>query len=386
MDFFRKGLIVYFRITFAAKLRSKLSDMTPFFTRLLFFTCCITALSAGSAQQISARMEVIPGLQHTDTVCVFIQHTQPGQLLLSAVSLSVAYNAGATFLPGGMRSALANAWGARYEGYADEAIPAAAGVLPFSRRVLYGISPETAVSFSIPGTNGSPVCILKLPFSTVNPAMAQFKLESGADNPLNAFADTGGVKLGWVIQGENPFALNYLSFEAHVEADIYARLQWAVSSLKAGTYFEIQKRRRTESEFRAVATLSGITAGESNFFFRDSDPLTSRTTYRIRYVEPDGTFGYSKLHELAPAFAPVSVKVYPNPFSTQIMVENSGRTALHRVQLFSHTGKLIAPGRYRATQTGETLILSTTGLPAGAYLLLATFQNGQQQAFNLLKL
>ncbi|MFA0964861.1 T9SS type A sorting domain-containing protein [Roseivirga sp. BDSF3-8] len=112
---------------------------------------------------------------------------------------------------------------------------------------------------------------------------------------------------------ENPLPVNLVSFTGQVK-DRSAVLRWTTATEKNNDYFEVQ-HSADGTDFTTIGIVDG--QGDSNelinYSFIDHQPVLSNNYYRLKQVDFDGMFEYSKVIILTLQPKPGQLVVYPNP-------------------------------------------------------------------------
>src|SRR5690606_24673273 len=103
-------------------------------------------------------------------------------------------------------------------------------------------------------------------------------------------------------------------------------LTWSTASEVKVSRFEIERKKSESSEWEKVETVraNGNASSVSSYAFTDFFPFTTHNSlyYRLRIVDNDGSFEYSKVVSVnREQQVKQSLAVYPNPFSNHVNVE-----------------------------------------------------------------
>ncbi|GAB2529101.1 hypothetical protein GCM10027189_04880 [Rufibacter soli] len=166
-----------------------------------------------------------------------------------------------------------------------------------------------------------------------------------------------------------PLPVTLISFTAKAQKD-GVLLNWATASEKDNAFFIVERSADGKS-FSAVGKVAG--AGNStikiDYTFLDAHALTGTAYYRLKQVDLDGKFEYSKVVavQTKAAVAGVSLKVFPNPTTGVVSLDLTSATpASVTVKVFALDGRLI-----KATQMmgGAVQTLDLSNLAIGTYLI-----------------
>lgn len=106
--------------------------------------------------------------------------------------------------------------------------------------------------------------------------------------------------------------VTFVSFAAKAEGQI-ANLAWSTTAETNSERFDIQ-RSQNGKDWKIIGSVSAN--GESktilSYSFSDNNPLNGQNFYRLKMIDLDSTFAYSRINNVA--FENKSlVNVYPNP-------------------------------------------------------------------------
>ncbi len=135
-----------------------------------------------------------------------------------------------------------------------------------------------------------------------------------AHNTASFTSDTGIV---------TPLPINLESFTAD-KTNHAVRLSWKASGAKAFSHFELEHRAENEAQFKQLAV---IPFHENKFVYTEThhEPAHGRNYYRLKLVDEDGSFNYSKV-VLANFSATADIKILPNPAHETINIYTSVQT------------------------------------------------------------
>ena len=158
-------------------------------------------------------------------------------------------------------------------------------------------------------------------------------------------------------------------------------VNWSTASETNHKYFDIEKSIDAGKSWSLVTNVitNGINSSiNKEYSVIDQKPVTGLNYYRIKQVDVDGNFKYSKT-----VFAKISIdktvaSVNKNPFGNNISVnflsKNSQRVTL---SLFDITGKLITSNRTAISNGTSTITLgNVSNVQKGTYILKIVDENG----------
>ena len=135
-------------------------------------------------------------------------------------------------------------------------------------------------------------------------------------------------------------------------------LTWQTASEVNNKGFEIE--RLNGNEWQNIGFVKGNNKA-SNYQFLDNAPL-STSYYRLRQLDNDGKFDYSKVISIAQSGKGKGLSLYPNPVSSHLTIENTeGET----FQILNLLGQQVLTGKTPSGGRG----LDVSALPQGTYVL-----------------
>ena len=168
-----------------------------------------------------------------------------------------------------------------------------------------------------------------------------------------------------------PFAVELASFTA-LYANHAVTLNWVTASEENNDRFEVE-RSINGKNFLMIGTVkgNGTTNQLMRYTFTDKQFATGTFYYRLKQVDFDGKYTYSKIVTVsANKSLKASVQAYPNPFSTELNIslamEAQGQI---QVQLLDVHGAVVYLNNLTLDQGLHNLKLPLTSLKQGVYFL-----------------
>lgn len=174
---------------------------------------------------------------------------------------------------------------------------------------IYNIAPgasQTLISgsYSVPtGTSGTSNFTMSSPYLEVNGNVATATIACSATNislPVELIS-LKATPIGKAVQ-----------------------LDWITASEKNSSHYEIER----SADAKAYTTLGKVEANGNSFsklsyVFTDEKPLSGINYYRLKMVDKDESYEYSKIVSASfnTPFQKIAIKAYPNPASYTIAVE-----------------------------------------------------------------
>jgi len=179
---------------------------------------------------------------------------------------------------------------------------------------------------------------------------------------------------GFTVGAESALPVDLAYFRA-TPADGKTLLDWRTYSETNNAYFSIEKSTdgKRYSELGQVEG-KGFSYEINDYGFVDEKPAPGINYYRLRQVDFDGQFEYSKVVSVHFSGGKGEVLLYPTVASSEVQIRFPSPTeAAGFVQVFDLNGRLVKQLAFESEMDGLTL--PTHDLPNGQYLVRV--QNGQ---------
>lgn len=168
----------------------------------------------------------------------------------------------------------------------------------------------------------------------------------------------------------SPLPIRLLNFDAFVDEDAVVQLNWKTAAEINNDYFIVERSIDGEN-WKEVLTRSG--AGNSSTIIdyngEDENPYIGIAYYRLKQVDFDGEYTYSKIKVIKLDNDQLSsVAVYPNPFSNQITIKGSNME-MEEYHLYNLLGNDVTNQIRIIQSTDRSIVLDVSSLPLGAYLV-----------------
>jgi hypothetical protein len=229
--------------------------------------------------------------------------------------------------------------------------------------------------------------------------MAGYALQASVLAPLANFSGSGGSINGQAIIGGNavqvngfefhnicssfvtptgtPLPVTLTSFSVGKEAT-QSIVHWETTSESNSERFEIQHSMDAKN-WNLVGTIAA--KGESQslvpYQFIHADPLNGRNYYRLKMIDRDATFAYSRIADIL-MNVPETLAAYPNPVVNQVTIETADWNKVKEIFLISASGKQIL-----MSATSDKIDLSNVS--AGIYIIQLKKLNGSVSTARIVK-
>lgn len=170
--------------------------------------------------------------------------------------------------------------------------------------------------------------------------------------------------LGAVPESALPVTLT--SFSA-VKKESASLLLWSTTSEVNSKKFDVQ-RSPNGKKWDAMGSVTAVNSSNSlqSYQFLDNSPLEGHNLYRLKMIDLDGSFTYSRIQ--AVIFGQLAVMTaYPNPSSGLTTVQLGRKNIGGQATLTSASGQILQ----RVNIEQETVSVDLGSLAAGMYLLQA---------------
>jgi hypothetical protein len=171
--------------------------------------------------------------------------------------------------------------------------------------------------------------------------------------------------------------LKLLSFDAKL-ADKKVALQWTTTEEENVSHFEVEKST-DGSAFAGLGTVpvkSGT--GTKNYFFTDNSVLGHSNYYRLKMVDRDGTFSYSKVSRVKMGGTGNTLSLYPNPAKDRLTISLKAGAGPVNVSLQDASGRTIKTYSVQSDGREINQVADISSLQRGLYFI--SF-NGQSVRF-----
>jgi hypothetical protein len=172
----------------------------------------------------------------------------------------------------------------------------------------------------------------------------------------------------------SPLPIELIEFSGETNDD-QINLKWTTSSEINNDYFTIEKSS-DEENWKDIGQLNGFgnSTIEREFRWIDENPISGNNFYRLKQVDFDGAFSYSKI---------ISVNyknensfiVYPNPVDEQLIIEIENK--------YSNSYTVVNLLGEKIIETFNTSLskvqINTSNITAGIYYLIVNTENGKTE-------
>ncbi|MBE9461699.1 DUF6923 family protein [Dyadobacter subterraneus] len=169
-----------------------------------------------------------------------------------------------------------------------------------------------------------------------------------------------------------PVTLVSFTVEKNVSESPFALLKWTTSSETNSDYFEIE-RSETSKNWNTIGKI--ISNGESSatlsYSFKDTQPKSGENLYRLRMVDKDGTFAFSRIQSVTFDETSSDLSVYPNPSTDKLYIRDY--STVKNITISNLNGTPVYQSISFASGNG---FIDLTNFPQGMYFVKISRANG----------
>jgi|GEM_PF-1878421 len=221
-------------------------------------------------------------------------------------------------------------------------------------------------------------------FFLYNATTSPHVLDLGVNQKVNPdFSGSSQARISFYlddvsVEKVSVLPVKLLSFEGENTPD-GVRLDWKTVSELNNCQFEIQRGEHPEA-FSTIATVEGAVNSNAleEYTYLDKQPLTTTAYYRLRQVDCDGEYEYSKI--IAVEGVAPKLRIHPNPSDAQVNIYWD-RPGTYEVSILDVSGREVVG---RQTFTERSFAVDVAGLLPGIYLLRAV-HNGNTYTEKIIK-
>jgi hypothetical protein len=166
----------------------------------------------------------------------------------------------------------------------------------------------------------------------------------------------------YTLTWNSPLPVNLVSFTSRLEEKM-VRLYWKTTS-EVNTSRFLLERSGNAKEWSLIKDVPAL--GESKTLAEytelDKNPLSGRNYYRLKMVDKDGSFAYSRIISLNLQDKLSTLAVYPNPSSDRLFVKDVDYKSVESISLINNMGQEVL----RSTSLTEKG-MDVSGLASGIY-------------------
>jgi Secretion system C-terminal sorting domain len=175
-------------------------------------------------------------------------------------------------------------------------------------------------------------------------------------------------------------------FLATKNDDGSVKVNWATSQEENSNYYDVE-RSSDQSEWSSIGTVKakGYSSITTNYFLNDRSPVNGTGYYRLKMVDLDGKFTFSKTISVTIDNSSLPLVIYSNPFSDQIRLKiNVSRPQNLILTVTDMLGKTYIAQSYQA-QNGDNFVNLQPSIGSSGMYILRIQGNSYDQTVKLEK-
>ena len=165
--------------------------------------------------------------------------------------------------------------------------------------------------------------------------------------------------------------ITYNNFTA-TQTKQYITLNWKTTAEVNNAYFSVQ-RSNNATNYSEIAQVKSLGAGAvaHSYIYTDKIPLKGVNYYRLKQVDKDGKYSYSKVVSVG-FIKPGTIKLYPNPAKDQLNIEGLNTSNISTIFVLDVAGRTLQ----KFTTQSTKYQLNIGALAKGAYIIKVKDGNG----------
>ena len=164
----------------------------------------------------------------------------------------------------------------------------------------------------------------------------------------------------------NPLPVSLINFEGGVN-EYAIKLTWTTSTERNSSYYQVQRSSNGQDwNTLGEVTAAGNSKEVQKYDLTDQSPSSKQNYYRLKVVDKDQTFEYSKIISVDMPNLPLMV--YPNPANVELEIKGLTTDVVESIELMNQAGQVILhKGDVRTNK------LSVKQVPVGTYILRVNY-------------
>lgn len=167
----------------------------------------------------------------------------------------------------------------------------------------------------------------------------------------------------------SPLPLQLLSFSA-TQKNNAVQIAFNTSKEKDVKAFYIEKSIDGKSFESIGSTKAKNTFDDNVYQFIDASPLNSVVYYRLKMVDNDGRFSYSKVEKVVPNSKQQAINIYPNPANSLVNIDCNNAM---QIVINDYLGRILVQSKV----TQDKLVIDTKSFSKGVYTVRLVLVNGE---------
>jgi hypothetical protein len=163
------------------------------------------------------------------------------------------------------------------------------------------------------------------------------------------------------------------------------KLTWSTATESNNRGFEVERsadgKNFSSIGFVASKAENGNSTSALNYQLTDNRPFAGDSYYRLKQMDKDGKFAYSKVILLGRKVAEISLGIYPNPVIRELnVVINAPKAGKITLVVTDLSGKVVMQNAASVTAGMNRQAMNIEQLSAGSYIIKAVCADGCETA------
>jgi hypothetical protein len=195
---------------------------------------------------------------------------------------------------------------------------------------------------------------------------------TGGFNGSSVNTKSPGMILRLTYKNLNILPVSFISFNGKLTPEKNIELNWNAVIDQAHSYFEIEKSFDGNNFFSIGRNYT------LPYKFIDLHPSIGNNYYRIKSVDVNNHFIYTRVINIIYTDAVVSVSAYPNPLKDELNVRINGNTpGIFKLKITDLLGKRVYEKAITLNSSANDIKINTARWNDGIYILKITDSNNQ---------
>ncbi len=178
---------------------------------------------------------------------------------------------------------------------------------------------------------------------------------------------------------ESALPVTWLSFSAERAGTNNALLKWSTANEYNNNHFEIERSKDGISFLKIATVAAGVNSNSTqNYSYTDAHLSVGKEYYRIKQVDNDGRFTYSKLAMIEITANGISWSIQPNPATENTIVVFNNNLSNTQIILNDVAGKVVYQKNLAAINSGYQLTIPLNNMAKGVYFIKVISDSGTQ--------
>ncbi|MCE7042704.1 T9SS type A sorting domain-containing protein [Dyadobacter sp. CY312] len=264
-------------------------------------------------------------------------------------------------------------------GFEDERITLA----PDQKLTYYDISSGHTLNSLLSPAPASYTGTGDVSFSVKADALTSTTSTSGNASFVLTTDAAAGVCLTYTY-ASNPLPVKLASFSAkavETENNQLVAVEWATATETNSDYFEIE-RSIDAKNWDLIGNKAAAAESDQlkRYYFQDNSPVAGKSYYRLKMVDLDGSFAYSRIVSTSLTEDGAVLTIYPNPVAEEVFIQAPQSGSYKNVSIFNSNGHVVYTSPIVSADKG----IDVKNLASGIYYVQTTKTDGKVQSKKIL--